>query len=279
MRSRHNRNEFAKRRGGDLVNAPDPYLEIQDGPFKDILAAAHEINNPAQYTLARAFIGRHPIVEDRIATIQANTNWDDLIRTHLVQCYEPILPQCFRSEGGKKLIYCCPRCGWALRWKGDEAVCYQGGPCADLVGDLAAHAEAIPYKREMVCTTEGIQKYVVAPEIDLFYIHDKLQHEWGALTELYPDFDLFDLLVKFPNGAVWAVDVKDYRQAARLARKLNEKPFAWGRNWTQAFYIFPDYRATPDYLNIFKIGWIPQKDVNFTSTRDFLALARKELAR
>jgi hypothetical protein len=171
-----------------------------------------------------------------------------------------------------------------LRWRGDEAICYRderdkAGVCADLIGDLAANAKRIPYKPGMACTTEGIQRYVVAPEIELFRLHDRLQAEWGAILELYPDFDLFDLLVKFPNGAIWAVDLKDYANPVLLARRLNERPFAWGQNWAHAFYLFPDYRATPSYLNQFGNGWTPQKDVTFLSVTAFLARAREELAR
>jgi len=199
-----------------------------------------------------------------------------VIRARLQLCYEKIPQACIRLENRKKYVVCCPRCGWILNWKGDEASCYSNGACETFYGNLGEQGKQIAYALGMARTTEGIQRYVVRPEIDLIYIFDTLKQE-GARCWLFPDFDTFDLLITFPNGKSWAVDLKDYGKAAVLANKLNESPFRWGPAWDKAFYVFPDYRADHDYLNIFHTGWKRQKDVTFTTTRRFIALAKKEL--
>ena len=88
-----------------------------------------------------------------------------------------------------------------------------------------------------------------------------------------------DLLIEFAHGRRWAIDLKDHESASKLARYVNEKPFIWNRQWDRAFYVFPDYRVTPGYLNTFNTLWSAQRNVAVMSVSKFLKLARKELNR
>lgn len=172
----------------------------------------------------------------------------------------------------------CPHCGWTLVWKRDgSAHCHEDGVCTDLYSltdydDDKEHQ--VPYHPDMVRTKEGIQRYVVAPEISLKQMYDALQREWNIQCDLFPNFDSYDLVVKMPNGNHWAVDVKDWRNAVSLAIGVSQTPFRYLPEWDKAFYIFPTYRATQSYLNEFRNYWVPQKDVTFMSQHKFLEVVR-----
>jgi hypothetical protein len=60
-------------------------------------------------------------------------------------------------------------------------------------------------------------------------------------------------MIKFPNGKVWAVDMKDQANARELAWSL--KPFKQFPAWDKAFYIFPDYRYKGKYKKVFQAIW------------------------
>src|SRR5258708_40357802 len=129
----------------------------------------------------------------------------------------------------------------------------------------------------MARTKEGIQRYVVAPEVTLIALYDKLTKEWGLNCALFPELDTYDLLIKFPNGKAWAVDVKDHRSAVRLA--VNLLPFRWFPVWDRAFYVFPDYHADTAYLNEFRNYWPSEKDVSYCGASTFVDWVREELNR
>ncbi len=257
--------------GADLVDAQILDLELEDRYFRALFDACKHHGDPAQYASSRECLVRHRILDDPLASLAADGNWPALIRASLKNCYEKVPRACVR-EGTVTL---CPHCGWTLEWQKGTASCHPGGICADLCGNFDQADETISYHPMLMRTRAGIQRYVVAVELALINFYDKLRAEWGARCELYPEFDTFDLLITFSNGQRWAVDFKDYHRARRLAIALNEKPFPF-TGWDRAFYVFPDYRACPDYLNEFGNYWIPQKDVSFVGARTLLAMAKEQ---
>lgn len=85
------------------------------------------------------------------------------------------------------------------------------------------------YDAAMCRTTEGIQRYVVAPEVTLLTLRDDLTKLHGVHCELFPRFDAYDMLISLPSGKKWAVDMKDHRDPARLGGSL--KPFSTVPAW------------------------------------------------
>jgi hypothetical protein len=261
-----------------FVNTYDPHLELQDDNFRQFLEACRDIQDPEQYAEVRTFINLTPLVEDFHEQVSGNPRWRAEVRPWLNRCYEDIPRACIRRHGGELYIYLCPYCSWVLLWNRNEASCHLNGPCAFIDGNLSEKARQVPYLVGMARTTEGVQRYVVAPEITLIRIHSRLSREWGLRCSLYPQFDAYDLLIEFPNGKRWAVDVKDHRRAVELAINLNLTRFRYVPPWNRAFYIFPNYQATPGYLNEFGNYWKPEKDVDFMGARDFLTEVQKELS-
>lgn len=257
--------------GADLMDARILDLELEDRYFRALFDACKQVGDPAIYARAREFLVRHPVIDDPMTGLMADGDWPITIRTALKNCYEKGPRTCIRDGH----VTLCPHCGWTLEWRKGVANCHPGGVCADLYGDFSQSAQTIPYQPMLMRTRAGIQRYVVAVEIALINLYDKLRNEWNTTCELYPYFDTFDLLITFSNGQRWAVDFKDYQRARKLAVALNEKPFPF-TGWDRAFYVFPDYRARPEYLNEFGNFWTPQKDVSFTSARNLLAMAKEQ---
>jgi hypothetical protein len=216
-------------------------------------------------------------VTDLVESITNQPQWNTQLAKLLRACYEEIPPAAIREAHGKRWVALCPHCGWALNWKRDEAACHIGGICQRLVGDLAEHARWEAYIPGMHRTKEGVQRSVSAPEIDLMRLYQKLSHQWGVQVALYPNLDAYDLLITFVDGRRWAVDMKDHQNPTRLALHLNETIFPYLPRWDAAFYVFPDYRATAEYLNRFENNWNGHKGVTFVSYSAFVKQVNEAL--
>ncbi|MFD0885056.1 hypothetical protein ACFQ08_10910 [Streptosporangium algeriense] len=95
-----------------------------------------------------------------------------------------------------------------------------------------------------------LREFVTGPgraEIDL-------ERELRALrlsVEMWPGFDAYDLRITFPDGWVWAVDVKDWAHPGLLGRSataVRSEPF-----YDEACWVVPRHRveARPDYLKVY----------------------------
>ncbi|MFI7510843.1 hypothetical protein ACIBSS_28895 [Micromonospora aurantiaca] len=79
----------------------------------------------------------------------------------------------------------------------------------------------------------------------------------GATVYWWPDVDAYDLLVVWPDGRRWAVDVKDWRSPYPLARKLRPLPtYRRGHEyaWDEGFIVIPTDRVNQrrGYLTILR---------------------------
>ncbi|MBD2568810.1 MULTISPECIES: restriction endonuclease-related protein [Nostocaceae] len=232
----------------------NPEIEIQDIPFKDILEYCSENKLDEQYIRARLFLVQNPYLEWGTKIINSDLDWEPEIRSLLCATYERIPLNCRVKQNGVEQIALCPRCGWTLEWQGSSrhrAVCYSD-LCSRLVSDINTPQQWIPYRPESMRTIRGIQASVVAPERSLIQLINTLVN-LGLDCSLWPSIDNYDLMIKFPNGKVWAVDMKDQANARELAWSL--KPLKQFPAWDKAFYIFPDYRYKGKYKKVFQAVW------------------------
>ncbi len=271
--------ELCTHLGGGLYQAYNPHLELQDEAFKRIYTYCDTHNLAHDYSRAREFLNRNVIIPNIFSTLMADSSWDDEVRQLLKRCYEPIPANCYKMNEGEVRIVLCPHCGWPLQWRGDEAYCHMGGMCEQIVGDLSRSRLIEPLDDKMVRTTEGIQRYVVSPEIELIKLAENLGENYSLECILWPNVDSYDLLVTLPSGRRYAADMKDVsplniRDLANKARDFNRLP-----EWDEAYYIFPDYRANPSYLNLFDEHWNPNPQLNLKrgSVAQFINAIRKEL--
>ena len=93
--------------------------------------------------------------------------------------------------------------------------------------------------------------YIGVPGLSELMLARDLAKIKGVETELWPEFDAYDVRVTFANtGEAWAVDVKDFRNPTRLAREV--RPFGAAPSWDHAFYAFPEHRRSRGYMQTFR---------------------------
>jgi len=259
----------------ERMRSGNPEIEIQDIPFKQILEYCSENKLDEQYIRARLFLVQNSHLEWGTKIINSDLDLEPEIRSLLCATYERIPLTCRVKLNGVEQIALCPRCGWTLEWQGSSrrrAVCYSD-LCFRLV-NLNTPEKWIPYRPESMRTIRGIQASIVAPERSLIQLRDTLVN-LGIDCSLWPSVDNYDLMIKFPDGKVWAVDMKDQANARELACSL--KPFKQFPAWNKAFYIFPDYRYKGKYKKVFQAVWDLRcqensalRDISIFSLKQFL---------
>jgi REase associating with pPIWI_RE/pPIWI_RE three-gene island domain Y len=103
----------------------------------------------------------------------------------------------------------------------------------------------------------------------------------GARVEWWPDIDSYDLLVIWPDGQRWAIDVKDWKTAYLLARHLKPLPvYPQGHEYAYdaAYIVIPADRSRRqrNYLrvlrsNSFALGG--ESGLRALTDKDLLAMA------
>lgn len=258
--------------------AADLERELHDLAFKEILDYCQAKHLSEQYTLARRFLVEHPYLPEGGILISANSLFDSEIRKWLLQAYEQIPLVCCRKMEGQNCIALCPRCGWPLEWRTqrrDQARCY-GELCNRLVSNLHDPPQWEQVLPEAMRTTRGIQASVVAPEKPLLQLFRLFMDRLGLLCELWPEVDSYDLLVVFPDGERWAVDMKDIEKPAGFARDL--LPFRSLPQWDRAFFLFPEHRRRPGYLQTFRTHWRGAAHTEALFVEDFIRRVREKVS-
>lgn len=263
--------------GKEYAGSSDLEREIQDRPMKEILKYCYDNYLVDEYSKARRFLVENPFLSRGNPDVLEYHNWDPKIQSLLIQCYQPIPPVCLRYEKQQQFIALCPRCGWTLEWKNNHyAQCY-----SDLCGRITNIHDATFRKcpQEAMRTIRGIQYSTVGPEKPLLNLYQVITEELKLNVELWPDVDLFDLYIEFPDGQFWAVDMKDVFNPRNLAKSENkkEKSFSTVLPWEKAFFVFPKYRRKPGYLETFKQTWKGQENCDALFDDDFIKRVKERL--
>ncbi len=173
----------------------------------------------------------------------------------------------------KGAFQCCENCGGILerdgkRWSCEERECRQQPQIR--LGRQIKGDRAMILKR-------SLRRYIAAPGRLELRLAKQLEG-MGIGVELYPVLDKYDLRLTFPDGAIWAVDVKDWGDPFRLGRRVT--PIPQIPPWDRAFFVFPDERLNQrsDYVRAFRsVGprLTPKTSVKFVVS--FLAEVAKQL--
>lgn len=260
--------------GSEMHLAHNPERELGDLAFKHILNYCHTHVKPDQYTRARKFLVEHPYLPQGTVAISANVELDREIRQWLSEAYEPVPQVCLRKLDNQLRLTLCPRCGWPLQWRGDQAACYSD-LCAKIVKGFHDPDIWQPYIPEAAQTKRAEQSSIVGPERPLLELYQRLTDSFNVQIDLWPQLDTCDLSVRFPHGPVWVIDLKDYESPKQLA--LNLRPFTTALPWDRAFYLFPDHRNRAGYLLAFRQIWAREKHVDALFVKDFITRIEREL--
>lgn len=144
--------------------------------------------------------------------------------------------------------YRCKACGWTMRFHGNKAICCHRSctlhyPTSEQLESLDTYGQ----KR----LKHGIMLYICRPgKLEL-----KIQHkaeEYKCQTRLWPEKDRYDIQIILPNGKVWAVDAKMYRNPHLLKNNIKNDGAFETVSADKRFYVVPTeaLQEYPDYCDI-----------------------------
>lgn len=225
-------------------------------------------NEEASYIALRRLLIEQPVLT--AFELQRACNRPELRRLAdvLRQAYAPA--HAGWMEGGEFLG--CRRCANLLLPDGRGGLRCESARCK---GRRPEIGRRIAGGDEPLWVIRGIRLFVSAPGRAELRIAAKLRR-LGLAVELWPRFDAYDLRVSFPDGQVWAVDVKDWLNPFLLGRRV--KPFPAEPPWDFAYFVFPFERAAQraDYLQAFKNACqVLDGATGAMMEREFIKLARQ----
>ncbi|MGW4647339.1 pPIWI_RE_Y domain-containing protein [Kitasatospora sp. NPDC004289] len=201
---------------------------------------------PQSYSAFRRLLVERPVLTSHDQFELATDLYLEPVRTLLDDIYEPA-PAAYRRDG---VYTSCGRCLTLLTplvdggWWCERDQCRSRGP--------APHGRVLdPGEVGEVCQlARPLRQFVTGPgraEVEL----EQRLHALHLPVEMWPGFDAYDLRITFPDGYVWAVDVKDWAHPGLLGRKA--APVRSEPGYDEACWVVPDYRvrARPDYLEVF----------------------------
>jgi pPIWI_RE three-gene island domain Y/REase associating with pPIWI_RE len=216
----------------------------------------------------------------------------DPVQELIDQIYEPV-PVNYLREG---VAHPCRRCRTLLlpltdgQWWCERDVCRQLGralPAAAIaatdIDDLrhlarplrqfvtAPGQAEVELERNLMALPTGASRARQAAEVD--------ETSSSLIIEMWPEFDAYDLRVTFPDGHVWALDVKDWASPALLGQKATR--FRTSPPYDEAFWVIPQRRlqSRSDYIDIFyRHRPAAAGNLNLVTDKTLLAQARRRLA-
>lgn len=239
--------------------------------FLDVLGTCRAADRPDMYVALRELLISKPVLtafELRRACVEPNLS---PLAQHIQNAYKPAPLACVV----KGELHCCPTCGnLLLRTENDKLEC-EDERCR--ASRQRGGGRRIAASEEVLWLSRELRRFITAPGRAELRLAGQLR-ELGTAVELWPDFDAYDLRITFPDGDVWAVDVKDWADPFLLARSV--KPIPTEPPWNLAFFVFPDDRCQRqrDYERAFiNHCRILTPYVRSRSERKLLAAARRKV--
>ncbi|MEV7783473.1 hypothetical protein [Kitasatospora sp. NPDC088351] len=206
-----------------------------------------QASSPESYSAFRRLLVERPVLTGverfEIETDHALSPLQELID----QCYAPA-PVGYRHHGTH---ITCGRCLTLLTpltdgsWWCERDRCRRRGTAPH--GRTLAEADA----GEVLQLRRPLRQFVTGPgraEVDL----ERRLTELGLDVELWPGFDAYDLRVEFPDGHVWAIDVKDWKHPGLLGRAAG--PVRPEPPYDESCWVVPHEQAQAhrDYLGTYR---------------------------
>ncbi len=218
----------------------DLYKDAEDDLFKALeqRIVYHKMKelSEADYTAVRRFIIEHPVCTDKELRKFKRIHPTKEIQDVIDMAYEAIPQE----------SYLCPQCGWTMRFHGNQAKCCN-------FSCTAKHP--VPEQLTLLDTFEnkrlkhGVMRYICLPGKLELEIKQKAE-KYGCKTILWPEKDRYDIQIMLPDGSIWAVDAKMYRNPYALANAIKADEAFETVAANKRFYVVPTKREFPDYCDI-----------------------------
>ncbi|WP_327654335.1 restriction endonuclease-related protein [Streptomyces sp. NBC_00483] len=204
-------------------------------------------SSPESYTAFRRLLVDQPVLTGA-QRFEVDT---DLflapLRELVDQCYAPVPAACERAGAyatcGRCLTLLTPvgKDGW---WCERDRCRRRGAPPHGRVFSGADAGGLLHLRRPL-------RQFVTSPGRAEVELATRLG-ELGLEVQLWPGFDAYDLRVTFPDGHVWALDVKDWKHPGLLGRAA--KPVRAEPPFDEACWVVPREQADAhrDYLGTYR---------------------------
>ncbi|MEV7185568.1 hypothetical protein [Kitasatospora sp. NPDC093102] len=233
--------EWADRAADSAVHQRDREI------IRTALRLCRECGEEDAYTEFRRLLVNRPVLTSVGFFEVTNDHVLDPVRELIRRIYLPVPASHLRAGA----YATCARCLTLLlpvqdgSWWCERDHCRRQGPSP--VGDLWPADDV----GELLQLERPLRQFVTGPgraETDL----EQALTGLGLRVRMWPGFDAYDLHVTFPDGRVWAVDVKDWTHPAFLGRTA--RPVPPEPPYDEAFWVVPGYRVDdrPDYLDVYR---------------------------
>lgn len=217
--------EFLETQEKNIIEGTDEYAVYE--------MISHLVQD--DYVIVRKFIIEHPVMtidERREFLLQVAGN--AVAREAIELAYEQFLDEGYR----------CPVCGWTMTEGSWGFVCHSRH-CVDTVPNLDV-AEKLDGAAETIYRLKkGVMRYFAQPgklELEIVNFCEKKKIGW----KLWPQMDRFDVEITFPDGEVWEIDAKAYRNPISLRSKIeNDNGFPDGE-YERGYVVVPTEFARGD---------------------------------
>lgn len=201
--------------------------DILNGTEERILYEKMKELSQEQYTLIREFIIQHPLVsKDKLLNLKMEMTGSPIAADALNFAYEEWDGEAYR----------CPYCGWTMKVGKYGPVCHSRH-CTDITPVLTEDMK-INQSKEPLRLKKGIMRYFAMPgklEIEIAnYCRDL-----GLNPTLWPMMDTYDIEIKFPDGEIWEIDAKAYRNPIALKNKVSTDEAFNREGYDRGFYVIP----------------------------------------
>ncbi|MFD7652857.1 hypothetical protein ACFV4N_02610 [Actinosynnema sp. NPDC059797] len=219
------------------VSAPDPAAErFENDLMREVLTLCRAARAPEAYTAFRRLLIEQPTLTS-IELARLGENLDlDLLHDTVKRSYSPITARYVRD--GKAAV--CAGCNCLLVPVGEDRYiclldrCRRQPVRVSRVLDPAAGGGIHQL-------TRPLRTFITGPGLAEIELEAELR-ALGLTPVMWPNFDAYDLEVRFPDGRVWALDVKDRANPALLGRAT--VPLRPDPPYDRGLLVVPHYRFT-----------------------------------
>lgn len=207
------------------------------------LRLCREYGEEDAYTEFRRLLVTRPVLTSAEAFVVSVDHVLDPVKELIGRVYQPVPESYLRGD----VYAACGRCRTLLTpvrggsWWCERDRCRRQGPPP--VGHRITRDEA----GELLQLERPLRQFVTAPGQAETELETQLS-ALGLRVRMWPAYDAYDLHITFPDGWVWAVDVKDWAHPAFLGRAA--RPVPQEPPYNEAFWVVPQSRADdrPGYV-------------------------------
>lgn len=228
------------------VHAPSAADEVYENAImKGALELTRSLDAPDAYVAFRRLLIERPTLTGVERTRVGAETGLDFLHDIVKRAYEPA-PAAYLDDG---YFHTCARCG-CLLLRGPGGFGCELDRCRKEGGPRVGRT--LPADREGGVYQVGrpLRVFITGPGLAETDLETRLT-EIGLPVQMWPNFDAYDLRITFPDGEVWAVDVKDRANPALLGRAARPLPSRPPHDL--AFLVVPRYRfdEREDYRRVF----------------------------